>query len=81
MMGNILVIKTDSMGYVHDVLERELYFIERLVYRHVASLSFINQASYNCTYSFMEEGWREKEFPELTNPLLLPVRDDVWESW
>lgn len=34
VVGNILVVKSDRLGHVCDVLERDLYFIERLLYRY-----------------------------------------------
>lgn len=36
--GNVLVIKTDTLGLVCDVLDRELFFVERLVYRSVCEI-------------------------------------------
>lgn len=32
--GNILVVKSDSLGFVCDVLERDVFFVERLVCRY-----------------------------------------------
>lgn len=37
LWGNIVVVKSDTSGQVCDVVERDMFFIERLVYRQVNS--------------------------------------------
>lgn len=82
--GNILVIKSDPSGNALNVLERELFFIERLVYRLVIPPVPHEKAIDNDPpHSYMEDDNRYDEFPVLINPLLLPVRENQegWDSW
>lgn len=82
--GNIMVIKSDCLGYVCDVIERDLYFVERILVRCRVFFGPIvmRWETDNHHHSYFEDDqhWRH---PLMVNPVILPLDESYisFESW
>lgn len=76
--GNIVVVKSDRNGKVVDVKERDIFFIERIVYRCVQNTPVFAKHSQRPLGSYFEDDHADEQYPVVRNPLFAARPDWGW---